>query len=104
MHSRRWQEQLRQAAEAEGLRAVASVRLGERNALPGTPIPVGFPWRASLLAAGYRATEDLPHPASEGREDAARELARLELVPADAGDDADSDHLLSTLGFVPEDD
>lgn len=102
MHPRRWRERLRQSAEAEGLRAVASVRLGERNALPGTPLASGFPWRASLVAAGYACVEDLPHPADDARADAERELGRVEPVAADT--DTDLDQLLSTLGFAPEED
>lgn len=104
MHPRRWRERLRQAAEAEGQWAIASVRLGERNALSGTSIPAGFPWRASLLAAGYRCTEDLPDPTCEGRDDAEAELSRVEPVAADADSDADTDSILSTLGFAPEED
>ncbi len=104
MHPRRWRERLRQAAEAEGQRANASVRRGARDARARAPHPAGLPGRAALLAAGYRCTEDLPDPACEGRDDAEAELSRVELVAADADSDADIDSILSTLGFAPEED
>ena len=101
MHSRRYDERQRQAAVASHLPGHAAVFLGRRDATPGTPIPLGFPWRASLLVAGYACTEDLPAPDADDRDDAARELDRIERVD---DDDTDTDHLLSTLGFAPEDD
>lgn len=103
MHPRRYEERLRQAAVAQDAPGLASVCRGRRDALAGTPIPAGFPWRASLLAAGYRSTEDLPDPDTDDREDAARELGDVERVAGD-DDDTDLDQLLSLLGFEPEED
>lgn len=93
MHPRRWNERLRQAADAERLTALASVRLGQRNALSGTAIPSGHPSRTELLAAGYACTEDLPDPTGDALEDARDELERAGL----SADDADS--LLTYLGY-----
>lgn len=93
MHPRRGYERLRQAAEAEGLRAVASVRLGERNAVSGTAIPTNHPARAALVAAGYACTEDLPDPDVDALDDAQAELERMGV----AGDDLDA--LLVHLGY-----
>ncbi|MDO9016561.1 MAG: hypothetical protein Q8S73_26510 [Deltaproteobacteria bacterium] len=104
MHSRRYDERRRQAALAQGLPAHASVILGQRNATAGTPIPAGFPWRASLVAAGYACTEDLPAPDADDRDDAARELDDIERVEADLDDDTDTEQLLRALGFPAEDD
>lgn len=84
---------MRQGAEAEGLHAVASVRLGNRNAVSGTSIPTGYPSRTELLAAGYACTEDLPDPTVDAVEDARAELERAGI----AGDDNDA--LLTHLGY-----
>lgn len=93
MHARRWHERLRQSAEAEGLGAVASVRLGNRNAVSGTAIPTTHPSRAALVAAGYACTEDLPDPTADALDDAQSELGRAGV----AGDDLDA--LLTHLGY-----
>ena len=96
MHARRWQERQRQSAEAERLTALASVFLGQRNAVSGTAIPVGYPSRAVLLAAGYVCTEDLPDPDFEGSDDARAEFERAGVI----GEDLDA--LLTHLGFTTE--
>lgn len=93
MHPRRWAERLRQAAEGERLTAIASVRMGQRNALAGTVIPSGYPSRTALLAAGYACTEDLPDPTGDDIDDARDELARADI----GGEDADA--LLEHLGY-----
>jgi hypothetical protein len=93
MHPRRWQERQRQAAEAERRTALASVFLGQRNAVSGTEIPAGHPSRTALLAAGYACTEDLPDPAYDGPDDTRDELMRADI----GGDDADT--LLEHLGY-----
>lgn len=93
MHARRWYERQRQAAAGERLRALASVALGQRNALAGTALPAGYPSRAALLAAGYACAEDLPDPTGDALEDARDELARADLL----GEDADA--LLTHLGY-----
>ena len=93
MHARRHYERMRQAAEAERLCAIASVRLGERNAVAGTVLPSGHPSRARLLAAGYARTEDLPDPTADDIDDARAELARAD-IEAD-----DVDALLTHLGY-----
>ncbi len=96
MHSRRWYEVQRQAAEGERLCAVASVHKGARDRVSGTAIPTGYPSRAPLLAAGYLCTEDLPDGSIEGLDDARDELSRAGID----GDDADA--LLTRLGFTLE--
>ncbi len=93
MHARRWAERLRQAAEGERHAAVASVRLGQRNALAGTALPSDHPSHAALLAAGYACTEDLPDPSGDDLDD-----ARAELLRADIGGE-DADTLLQHLGY-----
>lgn len=103
MQGRRYDEIRRRAALAQGLPAHASVILGQRDARPGTPLPAGFPWRASLLAAGYACTEDLPAPDADDRDDAARELGDVERVDGD-DDETDTDQLLLALGFPAEED
>lgn len=94
MHTRRWNELLRQSADAEGLCAVASVRLGERNAVSGTSIPSTFPGRPALVASGYACTEDLPDPSCDDVDDARAELERVEDLDPDT-----LDTILTTLGF-----
>lgn len=97
MHARRWYERLRQTADAEGLCAVASVRLGERNAVSGTTLPTSFPGRAALVTSGYACTEDLPDSTCESVDDARAELDRIEDLDADT-----RDLILETLGFELE--
>ncbi len=99
MHQRRWYERLRQSAEAEHQRALESVQRGQRNAVPGTAIPTGYPSRTELLAAGYVCTEDLPDPTADALDDARDELGRVEGLSPD-----DIENLLTHLGFDLTDD
>lgn len=46
-------------AKALGNSALEIALRARHRALPGTPLPSGFPARAKLVAAGYLATEDL---------------------------------------------
>lgn len=94
MHARRWYERLRQSADAEGLTAIASVRLGERNAVSGTALPAAFPGRTALVASGYACTEDLPDPSGDDVDDARAELGRVEDLDPDT-----LDTILTTLGY-----
>lgn len=94
MHPRRWYERLRQDADARDLRAVASVHLGQRNAVAGTSIASTFPGRALLVAGGYACTEDLPSPDGDDLDDARAELGRLDDLDADT-----LDSILDTLGY-----
>lgn len=82
MHLRRHYVELRARALSEGSRAIASVVLGQRDAVPGTALPLAFPHRAALLAAHYACVEDLGDPASDPYPDDARAELRRELRAA----------------------
>lgn len=64
-------------AAAIGDRALAATWLGKHDAMPGRPLPDGFPARAALEAAHYTAIEDLDGASAD-------ELAEVGIPRADA--------------------
>lgn len=98
LHPRRVYTVMAVEARAQGYDASPGACLGLRNLLAGTPFPTNFPSRATLLAAGYGALEDLGDPASDPYPDDARAQLVLELVRYAGLSTTDAQAVVTALG------